>query len=44
MEVLYFLVPVALVLAGFSAYAFRWAARDDQFDDLDSPAVRMLDD
>lgn len=44
MTVLYFLVPLALGLAFAAAYAFRWAAHDEQFDDLESAAVRMLDD
>ncbi|MEZ4461721.1 MAG: cbb3-type cytochrome oxidase assembly protein CcoS [bacterium] len=44
MEVLYFLVPLALLLAVGSVLAFRWATRHDQFDDLDSPAVRILND
>lgn len=44
MTVLYFLVPIALALAGMAALAFRWAASADQFDDLESPAIRMLSD
>ncbi len=44
MSVLYFLVPLALALAGGFVIAFRWAARDRQFDDLESPAIRMLED
>lgn len=42
MEILYLLVPLALMLAGSAVLAFRWAARNDQFDDLDTPAVRVL--
>lgn len=44
MNILFVLVPLALLLAAGSVAAFRWAARDEQFDDLESPAVRMLDD
>ena len=44
MEILYLLVPVALLLAGVGVLAFRWAVRDGQFDDLDSPPVRILFD
>lgn len=44
MSVLYFLVPIALLLAGSAAVAFRWAAHADQFEDLESPAVRLLED
>jgi len=42
LSVLYLLVPIALMLAGIGVAAFRWAVRDGQFDDLDSPAVRIL--
>ena len=44
MTILYFLVPLALALAAGAIVAFAWAARDRQFDDLEAPAVRMLDD
>lgn len=44
MTVLYLLVPLALLLAGFAVYTFVWAVRDGQFDDLETPAVRMLFD
>lgn len=44
MNILYLLVPLALALAGAAAVAFRWAAHADQFDDLESPAIRMLAD
>lgn len=42
MNVLYVLVPLALVLAGGGVAAFRWAVRSGQFDDLDTPALRVL--
>lgn len=44
MEILYILVPVALLLAATGVLAFRWAVRDGQFDDLDTPPVRVLFD
>lgn len=44
MEILYLLVPLALALAGGAVLSFRWAARNDQFDDLETPAVRLLFD
>lgn len=44
MSILYLLVPLALLLAFGSVLAFRWATKNEQFDDLDSPAVRMLED
>ena len=38
------MIPITLVL-GFSFLAlFLWANEDGQYDDLDSPAHRILDD
>lgn len=42
MELLYIALPISLLIAAGFLAAFLWAARDDQFDDLDSPARRML--
>ncbi|MFM7133716.1 MAG: cbb3-type cytochrome oxidase assembly protein CcoS [Planctomycetota bacterium] len=42
MELVYIALPVALVIAGAALAAFVWAARDDQFEDLDTPARRAL--
>lgn len=42
MNVLYLLVPLALVLAGAGVLGFRWAVRSGQFDDTETPAIRML--
>lgn len=42
MNVLYVLVPLALGLALAGVAAFRWAVRDGQFDDVDTPALRVL--
>lgn len=44
MNILYFVVPLALCFMGGSIWAFFWAARKGQFDDLDTPAVRLLID
>lgn len=44
MNVLFVLVPIALLLAALGALAFRWAVNNGQYDDLDSPAYRMLID
>lgn len=44
MNVLFVLVPVALLLATAGVIAFRWAVRDGQFDDVETPAIRMLYD
>ncbi len=44
MSVIYILLPVAALLAAGGVAAFIWAVRRGQFDDLDTPAVRMLHD
>ena len=42
MNVLYILVPVAILLASAGVAAFIWAVRGGQFEDTDTPAIRML--
>lgn len=42
MTVLYLLVPLALVLAAAGVGAFYWSVRTGQYDDTDTPAVRLL--
>lgn len=44
MNSIFFLLPIALLLGGIFAFLFVRAARDGQFDDLDDPPRRMLQD
>ena len=44
MSVIYIVLPLALVVVAVAVGAFVWAARRGQFDDLDTPSVRMLHD
>lgn len=44
MELVFVALPVALVIGGAALVAFIWAARDDQFEDLDTPPSRALFD
>jgi cbb3-type cytochrome oxidase maturation protein len=44
MNVLLLLIPLSLVLLVASIYAFVWAVRNDQFEQLDSPALDILHD
>jgi cbb3-type cytochrome oxidase maturation protein len=44
MSVLFVLLPVALILAGISVWACVWAVRNGQYDDTDTPQLRMLKD
>ena len=42
MSVIYIVLPVAILIAAIAVGAFLWAARRGQFDDLTTPAMRML--
>lgn len=44
MNILYLLIPLALLLAGAAVITFIWAVRGGQFDDLETPAIRILFD
>jgi cbb3-type cytochrome oxidase maturation protein len=44
MRILIILIPISLVLLGLAVWAFIWAVRRGQFDDLDTPAIDMLAD
>ncbi len=44
METIFVLLPLALLIAAISVGFFIWAARSGQFDDLETPAVRILFD
>jgi cbb3-type cytochrome oxidase maturation protein len=44
MSVIYVLLPVALLLAALALIAFIWAVRQGQFDDLDTPPLRLMHD
>ncbi len=42
MAMMFVLLPVALAFAAAALAVFLWAVRDGQFDDLDTPALRIL--
>lgn len=44
MTVIFIVLPLALVIVAIAVWAFVWAADRGQFDDLDTPAVRLLHD
>lgn len=44
MDVIYFLIPLALVLLTAAIAFFFWAVKNNQFDDLDREANRILFD
>ena len=44
MTILLLLVPISLLLLGIAIWAFVWAVKCGQFDDLDTPALDILVD
>lgn len=42
MSIIYVLIPLGLVLLAFAIWAFFWAVGNGQFDDLETPAWRIL--
>lgn len=42
MSVLYVLIPVALVMVVAFVWAYAWSSKSGQFDDLTTPAMRIL--
>lgn len=44
MNVLIYLIPIALTLGAVGLYAFFWAMKNDQFEDLDGAPHRILRD
>ena len=42
MSVIYIVLPLALLFAGIAVWAFIWAVRQGQLDDLETPAARIL--
>jgi len=44
MSVLFIVLPLALIVVFAAVLAYLWAAKRGQFDDLTTPAIRMLHD
>lgn len=44
MNIIFLILPLALILASASVYGFIWATRKGQYDDLDTPPLRLLID
>ncbi len=44
MDILFLLIPLSLVLVALIALALLWAVRSGQFEDLEGPAWRILED
>ena len=44
MSIIFLILPVTLLLSVGAVAAFAWATRSGQFDDLETPALRLLHD
>ena len=44
MDIIYLLLPIALIIVIIIIAVFFWAVKSDQFDDLEGPAHRILMD
>ena len=44
MNMLIFLIPIALFLGGLGLFAFLWSLRSGQYDDLEGASWRILQD
>ena len=44
MKIIYLLIPLSLLLLSLAVWAFFWAVRNNQFDDLEAPALDVLED
>jgi cbb3-type cytochrome oxidase maturation protein len=44
MDIIYLLLPVALIIVIIIIGVFFWAVKSDQFEDLEGPAYRILMD
>lgn len=44
MNILFLLIPLSLVLLSLAIWAFFWAVKNNQFEDLEGPAYSILFD
>jgi cbb3-type cytochrome oxidase maturation protein len=44
MSVIFLVLPLALLIVAAAVAAFVWAAKRGQYDDLDTPAIRAVQD
>lgn len=43
MSIIFLILPVTLLLSAAAVAGFAWATRSGQFDDLETPAIRLLE-
>lgn len=44
MTVIFLVLPLALLIVAVAVFAFVWASRRGQYDDLETPAIRAIQD
>lgn len=44
MNIIYLMIPLSLILGAAAVFAFFWAVRSGQFQDMHTPALKILDD
>ena len=44
MSTIYFMLPASILLAGFFLVAYIWSVRSGQYEDTQTPAMRILPD
>lgn len=44
MEIIYVLIPIAMIFVAIAVVVFFWAVKSEQFDDLDRQSVSILFD
>lgn len=44
MEVLYIMIPITFLLSGGALIACLWSIKKGQYDDLDTPSRKILND
>ncbi|KAA0257143.1 cbb3-type cytochrome oxidase assembly protein CcoS [Deferribacter autotrophicus] len=44
MSSLFILIPISLLLGFAALFLFLWAGKTNQFDDIEGPKYRILDD
>lgn len=42
MDIIFLLIPIAIILAGCAIWAFFWSVNTGQYEDLESPAHSIL--
>lgn len=44
MNIIIFMIPVTLLIGGGFLLSYIWATKNGQFDDVTTPAMRILED